>query len=206
MIIDHYGAIFKSGVYAYRIIGRISFPIYCFLLVEGYFHTSDVKKYGTRLLLFALISELPFDFAFYGKINMFHQNIFFTLFIGLAALYFIDDREGKYRMKKSHVVALAILAATILFTDYMYIGIIYILAFYYARNFDKTKRLAITAFAMLVVNLVSGSGLQHFSLLSLFFIYLYDGTLGPKNKFMQILFYAAYPAHLMLFCIIKYLL
>ena len=82
MIIDHYGAIFQGNIIIYRIIGRLAFPIYCFLLVEGYTHTSNIKKYASRLIAFAIISEIPFDLAFFGKIGFEHQNIFFTLFIG----------------------------------------------------------------------------------------------------------------------------
>jgi hypothetical protein len=62
-------------------------------LVEGYTHTSNIKKYASRLIAFAFISEIPFDLAFFGKIGFEHQNIFFTLFIGLAAIFLLITRK-----------------------------------------------------------------------------------------------------------------
>ena len=118
MIIDHYGAIFQGNIIIYRIIGRLAFPIYCFLLVEGYTHTSNIKKYASRLIAFAIISEIPFDLAFFGKIGFEHQNIFFTLFIGLAAIYFIDNKEGKYSTNSAFIIIAASVIATLLRTDY----------------------------------------------------------------------------------------
>lgn len=202
MIIDHYGAIFQGDIAFFRIVGRLAFPIYCFLLVEGYFHTNNVKKYAKRLFIFALISEIPFDLAFYGKVGFVHQNIFFTLFIGLVAIHFIENKEGKYKFNKNTVIIIAGVLSLLLYVDYNVIGITYILAFYFTRNYIKQKKFKTIGITMIIVNLMS-SYLQQFSLLALPLIYFYNGKLGPKNKTLQILFYAAYPLHLLIFYILK---
>ncbi|HEY8362739.1 MAG TPA: TraX family protein [Tissierellaceae bacterium] len=203
MIIDHFGAIFHEDVMIYRMIGRLAFPIYCFLLVEGFYHTSNVKRYAIRLLIFGFISELFFDYAFYGKIYLWHQNIFFTLFIGLMAMYFIENKDGKYNIKKNLVMAISILIATLTFVDYTYIGIIYILAFYFFRDYPKKQKFLRIGLIMLIINLVSTSLIQQFSLLALPILYFYNGELGIKNKALQLLFYIAYPLHLLIFYLIK---
>ena len=202
MIIDHYGAIFQPDVIIFRIIGRLAFPIYCFLLVEGYAHTSNVKKYAQRLLIFALISEIPFDLAFYGKIGFVHQNIFFTLLIGLAAIYFIDNNDGKYNFDKSFVIVAATVLATVLRMDYQFIGIVYILSFYFTKNQPKKKRLSIVTLIMILTNLSAG-WLQQFSVLALIAIYFYNNQPGVKIKLLQISFYVAYPLHLLIFYLIN---
>lgn len=202
MIIDHYGAIFQSDVMIFRIIGRVAFPIYCFLLVEGYFHTSDVKKYGKRLIIFAIISEIPFDLAFYNNVGLEHQNIFFTLFIGLVTIHLLENKDEKYNINKSIVVLSACVIAIILFVDYNAMGIIYIWAFYYTRNYHKLKRFKNIGFIILITNFIS-SIIQQFSLLALPILYSYNGKLGPRNKILQIAFYAVYPLHLFIFYILK---
>ncbi|MDR7870376.1 MAG: TraX family protein [Tissierellaceae bacterium] len=203
MIIDHYGAIFHSDIELYRIIGRSAFPIYCFLLVEGYTHTSDVKRYLKRLFIFAIISEIPFDLAFYGKIEFLHQNIFFTLSIGLLAIYLIDDNGRKFNFSRTTVYIGTCLIATLFFVDYSFIGIIYILQFYQIRNLPNAKGLLNVALIMFLINLFSAGWIQQFSLLALPIIYLHNGKLGLKNKFIQFFFYAAYPLHLMIFYIVN---
>lgn len=79
----------------FRAIGRIAFPIFCFLLVEGFLHTRNVKKYLIRLLIFAFISDIPFDLAFFAEIGLGHQNVFFTLLLGILALVCIDHVKHK---------------------------------------------------------------------------------------------------------------
>lgn len=203
MIIDHYGAIFQPGNLTFRLIGRLAFPIYCFLLVEGFFHTKDVRKYSLRLLLFALISEFPFDYAFFGGVYWGHQNIFFTLFIGLIAMILLEkSKDGSY-ITKLLIGLGASFIATILSTDYAYIGIIYILAFYYTHGITSLKRLAIVAAIMFLTNMIGSSGLQQYSLLALIPLMMYNNEQGLKNKILQISFYAAYPLHLLIFAILK---
>lgn len=203
MIIDHYGAIFQSGVDIYRIIGRLAFPIYSFLLVEGYTHTKNVKKYASRLLLFAIVSELPFDLAFYGKLEFTHQNIFFTLFIGLIVIYLLDNKEGKYNFNNNLLILGAGFIALLTSVDYNFVGIIYILTFYYTKHYPNPKKIYNQALIIFLTNLFILGFRQQFALLALSLIYFYNGNLGPKNKFLQVLFYAAYPLHLIIFYIIK---
>ena len=203
MIIDHYGAIFQSGVDIYRIIGRLAFPIYAFLLVEGYTHTRNVKKYASRLLLFALVSELPFDLAFYGGLGFIHQNIFFTLFIGLILIYLLDNKEGKYNFNKNLLILGAFFIALLTSVDYSFVGIIYILIFYYTKEFPQPKKIYNQGLMILLTNLFTLGFRQQFALLALPLIYFYNGKLGPNNKFLQVFFYAAYPLHLIIFYVLK---
>lgn len=202
MIIDHYGSIFHGDILLYRAVGRIAFPIYCFLLVEGYTHTSNIKRYIKRLLIFALLSEIPFDLAFYGRLELSHQNIFFTLSIGLIAMYLLDNKEGRFVFNKTAIYLGACALAMFLFVDYSFIGIIYILQFHKVKDLPNPQKFYKLALVIFLVNLITFGWPQQFSLLALPIIYFYNGELGPKNKISQTFFYAAYPLHLIIFYII----
>lgn len=203
MIIDHYGAIFQTNIIAFRMIGRLAFPIYCFLLVEGYQHTSDIRKYLKRLLVFALISEIPFDLALYGGLDLRHQNIFFTLSIGLIAMYLKDNKDGKYIFKNTTIFVGSIIVAIFLRVDYSFLGILYILLFHKYKDYPRKQKILHVACFMFLFNLISTGWIQQFALVSLPIIYFYNGELGPKNKISQIFFYAAYPLHLIVFYMIN---
>lgn len=101
-------AVLYYGVNAMRMIGRLGFPIFCFLLVEGFQKTRNIGKYIFRLGLFALISEIPFDLACSGKILEFgYQNVYFTLFIGILSLCAFEF-FSKHDVRKALQVLLTI--------------------------------------------------------------------------------------------------
>ena len=82
MLLDHTGHVLFPGQIWFRYVGRLAFPIYSFLLAEGFFHTKNLKSYMFRLLFFGIISEIPFDLAFYDTVFTFeHQNVFWTLLL-----------------------------------------------------------------------------------------------------------------------------
>ena len=203
MLIDHTAVVFLSGnsrLYVIcRVIGRLAFPIFAFLIVEGFHHTSNIKKYLTRLGIFAIISEVPFDLAFYNSyMYTRHQNIFFTLFLGLFAIYLIDmaEKKIKYNMVLVNLASAGItivfcFIATLLKTDYKFMGILIIVAFYLFRGSK-----VLPAVSMVIL---SGNLIQACSALSIIPISFYNGKKGRNIKYF---FYVFYPAHL----IILYLL
>lgn len=104
MVIDHMGAILYPTEMVFRYIGRISFPIFCFLLVEGFCHTHDIFGYMARLGAFALMSEIPYDLAFNGEVLEFtHQNVFFTLLLGVILMYVLE-KGGEWPQKAVEVL------------------------------------------------------------------------------------------------------
>ena len=88
MLVDHIGLVFFPEVMMFRIIGRISFPIFAYVLAEGIYYTKDITKYMLRLGIFALLSEIPYDLAVMGSVLEFsHQNVFFTLFFAVLMFW-----------------------------------------------------------------------------------------------------------------------
>lgn len=123
-----------------RVIGRIAFPLFCFLMIYGFIHTHSRLKYAGNLLLFALLSELPFDFLFYDGIDFAHQNVFWTLLIGLLmiwALEAVNQTNIKMILKCAAslpVIAAGIKMSMVLNTDYAWTGVLLILGLYLFRK------------------------------------------------------------------------
>lgn len=199
-----YGGLY--GIYmAMRVIGRFAFPIYCFLLVEGFQKTHDMKKYLGRMFLFALISEVPFDLALSGKAwYPEYQNVFFTLLLGLlviAGLHLVEQRLAGTELWKKFVrvglYALIMIAgsalALVLKTDYSFKGVLAITVLYLFRNRKKSQIFAgVIAFLLM-------DGLEMIAALSFILIWFYNGTRGKQNKYF---FYFFYPVHLLLLWLI----
>lgn len=213
MLIDHAGAVlientslyqitgFRMLAVACRLIGRISFPLICFLLIEGFCHTEDRRKYLMRMGCFALISEIPFDLAFFDKLDLQRQNVFFTLFTGILLLYALEKAETLEHspLIRSFMMAAAILAGCAAATagrfDYSYMGILLIAALYLFRK-DRKKQC------------IAGAVLSLYELtaaLAFILVGKYNGEKGdgrlPRNWF-----YIFYPLHLLVLSAIVFLL
>ena len=193
---------------AMRLIGRFAFPIFAFLIVEGFLHTRSVVKYAINLGVFALISEIPFNLAIDGSLkSLDHQNVFFTLFLGLICIWAIRELAEKERLgpeKWKRVVCSILLVAAfcaiayVLKTDYGMWGVAVIAILYLLRGYRKTG----FALACLLLTIMSLTEISSF--LMLIPVAFYNGKRGPKiNKYV---FYAIYPLHLGILDLIAYYL
>lgn len=197
MVIDHVGEVFFPEYAIFRIIGRLSFPIFAYLIAEGFVYTKNVKQYLFRLGLFAFLSEIPFDLVFEGEVLEFsYQNVFFTLFLGLITLVLIS-RTNNIVFKIGMVVAMTCVSI-FMSTDYPGIGVLMIVWFYIFREKKLEKFLAVV---LLVVAMTEP--IQYWCLLSLVLIGMHNGKQGPKRK---LFFYLFYPLHLLLIYGIQLLL
>ena len=182
-----------------RSIGRLGFPLFCFLLVEGLFHTKSRSKYACRLLLFCFLSEFPFDLALFDTpFSMEHQNVFFTLLIGYLAIWGIHTLYEKSGLSPVFVIgttgciALAYYTAEILKTDYHGYGVLTIIAMYLIRKFSGSYLLSLGA-GLLVLCVFNST--EYPALAALLPMVFYDGTRGKQMKYF---FYLFYPVHLLL--------
>lgn len=169
-----------------RKIGRPAFPIFCFFIVEGFLHTRNVKKYAVRLGVFALISELPFDLALYGRFFYWrHQNVYFTLLLGLLLIWYLRDRS-RYKEDGLIAVIAACCAAEILHVDYGSFGVALIGIYYMLRKmpvFQATAGAVLSAWEMPAP-------------IGSLMLLLYNGERGRQPKWF---FYWFYPVHLFLY-------
>ena len=181
-----------------RSVGRMAFPIYVFLLTEGFCHTRNRRRYALRLGVFALISEIPFDLLVYGKIWDTHsQNVFFTLFLGVLMLTAVDwigrNTDAAHSQYRQMAVGVgAALLAWFLRTDYDAAGIMLIAVLFWFRLTPDTACLAgFVLMAAAEFRPVYIPGLA----VSFFLIRCYNGTRGSwKGKWF---FYLVYPVHLL---------
>lgn len=200
MFIDHFGAVLLENsshqvlYFTCRFIGRIAFPIFCFLLVEGFGKTRCLWKYELRLFLFAFLSEIPFDLAIFGTIwYPKYQNVFFTMAIGLLTITAMERIAKRQQNRRTAQVLSVVIAAAgcvlaaLLKTDYGAFGVLVIVIMYLTFADRKTMTWAAGA-AFLIGELIPTV------LLAFIPIHFYNGERGLKIKYF---FYIFYPAHLL---------
>ena len=207
MLVDHIGFLFFPEQAIFRIIGRVAFPLFAFLIAEGFLKTKDVKEYLKRLSIFAVISQAPFFFfeRLAGEINL-NLNILFTLALGVLALIFLA------KVKNIFVKVIGVLGflAIAHFGGFSY-GIYGILSILGSYLFLKNRKAGIVTLSVLPLLenvrlfLMNIFFLQFFAMFSLIPIYFYNGKQGPKIS--RWLFYWFYPVHMavlsLIFVIIK---
>lgn len=195
MLADHIGAVFVPVVWL-RIAGRLAFPIYCFLLAEGMARTRDVKKYGLRLAVGAVLSELPYDLLFYEGMTLAHQSVMVTLLLGYGMILWMR------RMPKLSLPAAAIcaLAAKLLRSDYGAMGVLLIAVFYLSRELSRRELWQGAGLAALCWLKGGGSlariPVQLYGVLAMVPICLYTGKKATSSRAVQWGFYLFYPLHL----------
>lgn len=222
MLMDHLWATLLPAQEWLTCVGRIAFPIFAFMAVEGYFHTHNLKKYLLRMLIFAVISEVPFDLMYGGTwFYPVHQNVIWTLMMGLAGIHLMETVRKKkstfvYILVSAIVVILGGLLGTLSMVDYYGIGVLTVFIFYFFRG-RKWWCLLGQMLALYWVNVELLGGLmypirlfgmefelcqQGLALLALLPIWLYRGRQGYHSKPFQYFCYAFYPMHMLVIVLV----
>ena len=224
MLCDHLWGTVVGGNDWLTCIGRLTFPIYAFMIVEGYFHTKSIKKYVCRLLVFAVISEIPFNLAMGSSVFYpIHQNVLWSFLIAIGLIHWNEKVKGKQIWKRILVgiasVCVGYLVGIITFVDYYHAGILMVLTFYFFKSkkwwcylgqlvclwYINVEMLGGFSYEVNILGQTHFIARQSFALLALIPIWLYRGKQGYHNKVLQYSYYAFYPLHLLILGILKFL-
>ena len=218
MLLDHLWATVVPGNFWMTCLGRLAFPIFAFQIVEGYVHTSNFKKYAQRLLLFGLLSELPFNLIYSGSLIFpFHQNVMFTLLLGLLSARDLDQFRQAEDFKQRIVAVLRMMLwcglGAIGFVDYGANGVLTVLLFAMCRQLPHCRLFQLAGMVVLHGFLMEGMHfpflglelpLQGLAVLALLPIWLYRGEKGSRSRLVQMGSYLFYPVHMLILGIIGY--
>ncbi|WP_342423000.1 TraX family protein [Paenibacillus sp. FSL E2-0178] len=198
MLIDHIGYIFFPGELAWRFVGRIAFPIYCYALVQGHIHTSSRPRYLRRLLVIALLAQIPYNLA----LDPGGWNVVCTLLLSAAVLTLLDKLPKLWY--GIPVVILAVLLMDLLPLDYNAYGLLLVLIFRYTRSYW----LVLAHFALNVFYLFYYNWLvQMASIVPTLLIALTPGfwILLERKRLPRWVWWSFYPAHLAVLALVKIL-
>ena len=226
MLCDHVWSTLLPNYEILTCIGRLAYPLFAFMLVEGFFHTRDIKRYAMRMFAFAVVSEVPFDLVYAGiPFYPYHQNVLWTFLIALGIMFLMEKIKAKGKLWLTILVdALLVIAGFLVgmatMVDYYGIGILMVLVFYFFRG-RKWWCFAGQLVCMWYLNVEVLGGYyyditvlghhielvqQSLALLTLIPIWLYRGKQGYHAKWFKYFCYAFYPGHLLLLYLIGVLL
>lgn len=212
MVIDHVGLFFFPDIIFFRMIGRISFPLFAYLIANGAHYTKNINKYIGRMFVFALISQTPYYLA-HKLIDADRDtlNVLFTFSLALVAISF--SKKYKNTIVSFVVVASTAVIAHLLKVDYGIFGILLITSFYlfFANNKMKILSFVFLALCSSVIPAMRGDSLNIsaidlaplLGMFSLIFILFYNNKQGPKAKY---LFYIFYPLQYLIIYLVRSLL
>ena len=201
MVIDHAGLALFPRIGAFRCVGRLSFPLYCFLLAQGCRHTRDLRAYARRLLLTACLSEIPLDLLIFGRATcLVEQNVLFSLLLGLMAIYACEVLA----------VAGVMLAAMLARVSFGWLGVALCVCLYKADGSRARQAGCVTLLeGVYCLSLLISGVARSWVLVSLCGalaavpVLLYNGKRGLRSTGLTLLFYAAYPLHLIALALVR---
>jgi hypothetical protein len=225
MLIDHaLKTVVENDSWA-LVLGRLAFPIFAFMVAEGYFHTCNFRRYVARMTVFAVISEIPYNLMKSGRVSdIYDQNVMWTFLLALLTMKAIDLARSKGKVWLS-VIGIAAgcfascLLGMVLMVDYGGFGVLTVLVFYFYRERTWWCRI-LQLLLMFLINVVflGAMGysltatvfgrflefpLQGFALLALIPIWLYKGRQGYHSKPFKYLCYAFYPVHMLVLALLS---
>lgn len=203
MLIDHIGLALCDNMRLMRIVGRIAFPIFAFMLVEGFYYTHNRRKYVLRLAMFALLSEIPFNMLVTGSVfdtRMLNQNVIFTMLIAFVTMWALDWAKGvsgnylRYVLCVFVITGAGMAAAELGRTDYGAVGVLTIVVMY-LLHYNRAGQIL---FSCLVLG--SSGSLEIYCLLAAIPLLFYNGRKGLALKYV---FYVFYPLHMLMITLLR---
>ena len=212
LVWDHLASVFfapDASIYiVLRLIGRITAPSMCLALAEGFVHTSNRKKYFSRLLTFAVIAQIPFSFLESGTFTLPLGNVLFTFACSFALMEVVENWKKIGKLKG--IIAVIVLLVLSMKTDWLIFGPLFTLSIYMNKENKDRQAISVLSFSLSAFMCVShglpwyGQVWQIGTLLVIPIIYAYNGERGSKAAFNKWFFYLFYPAHLVVLGLIRW--
>lgn len=207
MFTDHVGYVIFGKFSYFNYIGRLAFPIFAFQISEGYLHTKNIKKYYIRLIIFALISQVPYMLFLSYFTSSLTLNVFFTLLFGLTAILIYDKLNNKF-LGIILAICLAIVSQVIK-CEYGFFGVSIIFLFYIFKNNRIFMNISyiLAVFIYYLPRLIKTNFYYPNLILytcttsAILLINLYNGKKGKDTKYLLYLFY---PLHLSILFVVHY--